>query len=262
MSAGPRKPFVAGNWKMNLTIGQAHDLSAAVAGSAGEFGPAEVVLIPPYTSLCAVKETLRGSSVKLGGQNCFWEEKGAYTGEVSAPMLKEAGCRYVVIGHSERRQHFGETDVSVNKRIRAALKHDLVPIFCLGETLEEREKGRTEERVLGQLAGGLDGLNAEQLSLIITAYEPIWAIGTGKTASPGQAEQVHALIRDELGKKTTQREAACAIILYGGSVKPDNAFSLYGEKDVDGFLVGGASLEAGSFIAIVKEAIRAGRIKQ
>lgn len=262
MSDGPRKPFIAGNWKMNLTIGQARDLCAAVAGSAGEFGQAEVVLIPPYTSLFAAKEILAGSPVRLGAQNCFWEDKGAYTGEVSATMLREAGCRYVVIGHSERRQQFGETDASVNKRIKAALKHGLIPIFCVGETLEEREKGRTEELILGQLSGGLEGLSSGQITLLVLAYEPVWAIGTGKTASPGQAEQVQALIRGQLAKKTTQSEAACAIILYGGSVKPDNAFSLYGEKDIDGFLVGGASLEAGSFLAIIKEAIQAGRVKK
>jgi triosephosphate isomerase len=257
-----RKPCVAGNWKMNLTLGQAGDLASAVVKSGPDIGGAEVVLIPPFTSLPRVKEVLAGSPVKLGGQNCHWEDKGAYTGEISPLMLKEAGCRYVLIGHSERRQYFGETDATVNKKIRAALQHGLSPIFCLGETLAEREQGQTESRIIGQLDGGLEGLTDDEFSQIVIAYEPVWAIGTGRTASPSQAEEVQALIRDRLSKKYGKEISSYAIILYGGSVKPDNAFSLYQEKNIDGFLVGGASLEAGSFITIIKEAIKADRIKQ
>jgi triosephosphate isomerase len=261
MTAGPGKPFVAGNWKMNLTVGQARALASAVAAGGSEFGPAEVVLIPPFTLLCEVRAVTGTGPVSLGAQDCHWEEKGAFTGEVSAPMLVEAGCRYVVVGHSERRQLFGETDLSVNRKLKSALKHGLTPIFCLGETLEERREGRMEERILSQLAGGLDGLDEAALARIVTAYEPIWAIGTGQTATPNQAEAVQALIRDWFLKKLAKR-ATGAIILYGGSVKPDNAFSLYGEKNIDGFLVGGASLEAGSFLGIIKEAVKADRIKK
>jgi len=262
MTPVTRKPCVAGNWKMNLTLGQASDLASAVVKSGPDIGGAEVVLIPPFTSLPRVKGVLEGGPVRLGGQNCHWEDKGAYTGEISPLMLKEAGCRYVLIGHSERRQYFGETDATVNKKIRAALQHDLLPIFCMGETLAEREQGQTEIRIIGQLDGGLEGLTDDEFSQIVMAYEPVWAIGTGRTASPGQAEEVQALIRDRLSKKYGKEISSYAIILYGGSVKPDNAFSLYQEKNIDGFLVGGASLEAGSFITIIKEAIKADRIKQ
>ncbi len=261
MTSGPRKPFVAGNWKMNLTVGQARALASAVAAAGADFGPAEVVLLPPFTLLSEVRPVIEGGPGGLGAQDCHWEEKGAFTGEVSVPMLIEAGCRYVVVGHSERRQLFGETDLSVNKKLKSALKHGLTPIFCLGETLDERKGGSTEQRILSQLEGGLDGLDEAALGRIVTAYEPIWAIGTGQTATPGQAEAVHALIRDWFSKKLAKR-AMSAIILYGGSVKPDNAFSLYGEKNIDGFLVGGASLEAGSFLGIIKEAIKADRIKK
>ncbi len=261
MTAGPGKPFVAGNWKMNLTAGQARALASAVSAAGPDIASAEVVLVPPFTLLSEVRPVIGSGPVKLGAQNCHWEEKGAFTGEVSAPMLIEAGCRYVIIGHSERRQFFGETDLSVNRKLKSALKHGLTPIFCLGETLDERRSGRTEERILSQLQGGLDGLEEEALGRIVTAYEPVWAIGTGLTATPDQAEAVHALIRDWFSKKLAKR-AMSAIILYGGSVKPDNAFSLYGEKNIDGFLVGGASLEAGSFLGIIKEAIKADRNKK
>lgn len=261
MTSGPGKPFVAGNWKMNLTAVQARALASAVAAAGPDIGSAEVVLAPPFTLLSEVRPIIGTSPVKLGAQNCHWEEKGAFTGEVSVPMLLEAGCRYVIIGHSERRQFFGETDLSVNRKLKSALKHGLIPIFCLGETLDERKSGRTEERILSQLQGGLDGLDEEALGRIVTAYEPVWAIGTGLTATPDQAEAVHALIREGFSKRLAKR-AMSAIILYGGSVKPDNAFSLYGEKNIDGFLVGGASLEAGSFLGIIKEAIKADRNKK
>jgi triosephosphate isomerase len=262
MTARLHTPFVAGNWKMNLTLDQARNLTEAVVQAWPGLDPATIVLVPPFTSLAEVYPALEGTSVQLGGQNCHWEDRGAFTGEISPLMLKESGCRYVILGHSERRQYFGETDASVNKRIKAALRHGLSPIFCLGETLEERDAGRTEEKVLAQLAGGLDGLNGREFRQIVTAYEPIWAIGTGRTATPDQAQQVQALIRSTLAKIYGQESGAYAIILYGGSVKPDNAFALYREKDIDGFLVGGASLEAGSFITLIKEAIKAHRLEQ
>ena len=262
MSAAFKKPFVAGNWKMNLDQTQARELAVGVAQAGPDLTGAEVVLIPPFTATAQVREALGHSPVGLGGQNCHWEDKGAFTGEVSAAMLKDAGCGYVLVGHSERRQFFGETDATVNKKLRAVLKNGLCPVFCLGETLAEREEGRTELRVVGQLAGGLEGLTGDEFERVVVAYEPVWAIGTGRTAIPAQAEEVHGLIRRELSKKYGQGVAACAIIIYGGSVKPDNALVLYQEKDIDGFLVGGASLEAGSFITIIKEAIKADRKKQ
>jgi triosephosphate isomerase (TIM) len=262
MSPKPKTPFVVGNWKMHLNLGQSHALAAAVVGAGPGFCGAEVVLVPPFTALGEVGRVVAGGPVKLGAQNCHWAAKGAFTGEVSPSMLKEAGCSYVLVGHSERRQYFGETDKSVNQKLKAALEHGLTPIFCLGETLEEREKSQTDERIMSQLAGGLDGLTDEQSSQIVTAYEPIWAIGTGRTATPGQAEEVHGFIRAELAKRYGKEIAAYAIILYGGSVKPDNAFSLYQEKNIDGFLVGGASLEADSFLRIIKEANNAQKVKQ
>ncbi len=190
-----------------------------------------------------------------------WEDKGAFTGEVSPPMLIDAGCRYVVLGHSERRQLFGETDAGVNRKIMAALRVGLTPIFCLGETLAEREAGRTMDRAGSQLGAGLEGLDAGSVSSLVMAYEPVWAIGTGKTATPAQAQEVHAFLRRSLTETYGNEAASCVIILYGGSVKPDNAFSLFREKDIDGFLVGGASLEASSFLQITKEALRAHKEK-
>jgi len=252
-----RLPFIAGNWKMNLTIPEAKDLASSIAAASVDLPEAELVIIPPFTSLSEVRKTIAGSSVQLGAQDLFWEDQGAFTGEISAPMLKNAGCQYVVIGHSERRQYFGETDLAVNKKISAALKQGLFPIVCIGETLQERERNETMARVALQLRDGLAGLNGDTLAKVIVAYEPIWAIGTGRTATPGQAEEVHAFIRGELSKKHGNSVAACAIILYGGSVKPSNAYTLCLEKNIDGFLVGGASLEASSFIQISREAIKA-----
>ena len=252
-----KPPFIAGNWKMHMTIQEAKLLAAAIIKASLELAEAEIVLIPPFTALRSVKKLAGESPVQLGAQNLFWEEKGAYTGEISAPMLKNVGCRYVVIGHSERRQYFGETDATVNKKIGAALNSKLNPIVCMGETLEEREAGKTMPRVESQIQAGLAGLTPEQFREIIIAYEPIWAIGTGKTATPGQAEEVHAFIREKLAEIYGKEAAFCAIIIYGGSVKPANSYSLFREKNIDGSLVGGASLEADSFIQIIKEAIRA-----
>jgi triosephosphate isomerase len=186
-----------------------------------------------------------------------WEDQGAFTGEVSAPMLKDIGCTYVVIGHSERRQLFGETNETVNKKIKSALSHGLVPIMCLGESLGERESGNTITKIQTQMSEGLEGFDSGQITQIIIAYEPIWAIGTGLTATPNQAQEVHAFIRSYLAEKHGNEVASCAIILYGGSVKPENTYSLLKEKDINGALVGGASLKAESFAEIAKEAIRA-----
>jgi triosephosphate isomerase len=257
-----KHPFIAGNWKMNLTLSEAKDLAKAIVKAASDLRKADLVLAPPFTALGKVKKALKDSPVELAAQNLFWEEKGAFTGEVSAPMLRDAGCRYVIVGHSERRQHFGETDEGVNKKIRAALQTGLFPIFCLGETLAERERGATMDIISRQLDGGLQDIGADEFKSVVLAYEPVWAIGTGKTATPGQAEEVHAHIREKLTPRYGIGPAECAIILYGGSVKPANSFALLSEKNIDGFLVGGASLEAESFIQIAKEAIKACRGKK
>ncbi len=257
MTIDNKRPFIAGNWKMHKTIPEAVELVKALNEAISEPTDAEIVAIPPATALSEVKKALQGSTIKIGAQNFYWEEKGAFTGEVSAPMLKDAGCQYVVIGHSERRQYFGETDETVNKKIRAALAQELIPIVCIGESLEEREKEETIEKVESQINAGLNGLGKEEMSQIITAYEPIWAIGTGLTATPAQAEEVHSFIREKLTEKYGNEIASCAIILYGGSVKPENTCSLLIEQNINGALVGGASLEAGSFIQIVKESIKA-----
>jgi triosephosphate isomerase len=255
-------PFIAGNWKMHLTIPEARDLASKIVRSSLGLLEAEIVIAPPYTALSEVMKVLEGSPVQLSGQDLYWEEKGAFTGEISAPMLKNAGCQYVVIGHSERRQYFGETDRSVNKKMKAALRQDLFPIVCVGESLEEREKGETMAKVARQLEEGLNGLTSKESERVVIAYEPIWAIGTGKTATPAQAEEVHAYIREKLASSYGKDQAGCAIILYGGSVKPANSYALLSEKNIDGFLVGGASLEAESFIQIIKEAIKAFKEKK
>lgn len=257
MNIDNQKPFIAGNWKLHKTIPAAIELVKALDEASMELADAEIVVIPPFTALSEVGKTLQGSTIKIGAQNIFWEEKGAFTGEVSAPMLKDAGCQYAVIGHSERRQFFGETDETVNKKIKAALTHALTPIVCIGESLEEREKGEIIDKVDSQIKAGLDGLGKEEMSEIIIAYEPIWAIGTGLTATPAQAEEVHSFIREKLTEKYGNETATCAIILYGGSVKPDNTYSLLKEQNINGALVGGASLEADSFIQIAKESIKA-----
>jgi triosephosphate isomerase (TIM) len=257
-----KHPFIAGNWKMNLTLSEAEDLAGAIVKAASDLRPADIVLAPPFTALARVKKTLKDSPVELAAQNIFWEEKGAFTGEISASMLQDAGCRYVIVGHSERRQYFGETDEGVNKKIKAALQSDLNPIFCLGETLAERERGATMDIISRQLDGGLQDIAAEAFKSVIIAYEPVWAIGTGRTATPAQAEEVHSHIREKLAQRYGIGPAECAIILYGGSVKPANSFALLSEKNINGFLVGGASLEAESFIRITQEAIRAYKEKK
>jgi len=262
MNIDNKKPFIAGNWKMHKTIPEALDLVKAICEKSSSLEEAELVVIPPFTALNEIKKEIKGSSIRLGAQNLFWEEKGAFTGEVSPLMLKDAGCKYVVIGHSERRQHFGETDEKVNKKIMAALAHELIPIMCIGESLEERKKGETIKKAEMQINEGLKGLSKEETTQIIIAYEPIWAIGTGLTATPAQAEEVHSFIREKLEERYGNEIASCAIILYGGSVKPANTFSLLKEKDINGALVGGASLEANSFIHITEEAIKAYKEKK
>jgi triosephosphate isomerase len=259
MSGTRRGPVVAANWKMHLTRPEARALAERVVAGLTAPGGIRIVLIPPFTALADVGGVLAGTKVGLGAQNLYWEDKGAFTGEVSAPMLRDVGCTHVLVGHSERRRLFGETDEAVNRKVRAALNSDLSPIVCVGETLEEREGGRTTERIDTQLAAGLRALSGQEMERLILAYEPVWAIGTGKTASPAQAEEVHAHIRKRLEEAYGNDRASCAIILYGGSVKPANSYPLFREKNIDGFLVGGASLEADAFAGIIGEVLRADR---
>lgn len=257
-----KKPFIAGNWKMHKNTDESVELVSSIKEAEREITDAEIVVIPPFTALSEVKNTLEGSSIKLGAQNLFWEDKGAFTGEISPVMIQDVGCQYVIIGHSERRQYFGETDESVNKKVKAALAYNLIPIVCIGESLDEREKGETIKKVESQLSRGLQELNKDDVNRLIIAYEPIWAIGTGRTATPSQAEEVHRFIREKLVEKYGNEIAAYVIILYGGSVKPANSYSLLIEENINGALVGGASLEASSFIEIAKEGIRAYREKK
>ena len=243
--------MVAGNWKMHNTVREAVALSLAIKqGSEGVKG-GMVVIAPVYTALASVSEAVRGSHVKLAAQNVFYEEKGAYTGEVAPAMLLDVGCEYVIIGHSERRKYFHETDESVNAKVKKALATGLKPIVCVGETEEEREKGVTEFVVGSQVRKGLYGVAS--LKDIVIAYEPVWAIGTGKNATPQEAEDVHAFIRGLL-EKIYGNEAAAVLILYGGSVTKDNISDLIGMEDIDGALVGGASLKSDSFLGIIKAA--------
>ena len=247
-----RKPFIAGNWKMNLTTREAVTLAKKLVESLAGVTQVEIGIAPVYTVLPAVAAVVRGSNVQLLAQNLFWVDSGAYTGEISGPMLKDAGCSHVIVGHSERRQHFGETDESVNKKLKAAFASGLVPIFCVGETLAEREQGRTFAVVERQVKGGLQDIPATDAAKIVVAYEPIWAIGTGKTATPAQAQEVHAQIRSLLARLYGQELADQVRIQYGGSVKADNIAELMQQPDLDGALVGGASLKADSFTAIVR----------
>ncbi len=238
---------------MNKTAREAAALAAEIRSALGGFSAVECVLCPPFTSLRAVREVVAESVIQLGAQNVHWETSGAYTGEISAAMLLEEGCKYVIVGHSERRQYFGETDETVNRRARAALAAGLSPIVCVGETLAEREAGRTFEVIERQVRAGLAGLVGADWERLVIAYEPVWAIGTGRTATAAQAQEVHALIRRQL--RDLAGDAAERIrIQYGGSVKPENAAELFGQPDVDGGLIGGASLQAASFVAIVRAA--------
>ncbi len=247
-----RKPVIAGNWKMYKLIGDAVATVTELKPLVTNANHCEIVVAPPYTALKAVADRLEGSNIKVAGQNLAPETKqGAHTGEICGDMLKDAGATLVIIGHSERRSMYCDTDEVVNRKIRAASNFDLTPIFCIGESLEERDAGREEEVVATQLERGLAGLTANDLTRIIAAYEPVWAIGTGRTATPEQAQRIHAFIRQWISRHFDQSTAESLRILYGGSVKPENISDLMREADIDGALVGGASLDAGSFAKIV-----------
>jgi triosephosphate isomerase len=251
-----RKTIVAGNWKMYKTIGEAIELANGLKREFFDLSAddIEIVLCPSFTALSEVAEVVIGSNIGVGAQDTSWEPEGAYTGEVSPVMIKDAGCRYVIIGHSERRQYFSETNESVNKKLKAALKHGLTPIVCVGETLAERERGDTFKVLDDHVNNGLAQISKEEMIKIVIAYEPVWAIGTGKTASPAQAQEVHHYIRDLLVKLFDKETAEQVRIQYGGSVKPENIVELMRQPDVDGGLVGGASLKVDSFSPIVKQA--------
>lgn len=249
-----RKPIIAGNWKLNKTIKEAIDLVTLLKREVGDIQSVEIVVCPPYTALSEVSEILAESDIQLGAQDLYWETKGAFTGAVSGNLLKDAGARFVIVGHSERRQFFHETDETVNKKTRAALLARLTPIVCVGETLAERENDKTFQVIGRQLKDGFAGLSAGQMKELVVAYEPVWAIGTGKVATPRQAEEAHVFIRKEIHAAFGEEVARGLRILYGGSVKSDNISQLMQEPDIDGALVGGASLEAVQFSQIVKNA--------
>ena len=251
-----RIPLMAGNWKMNKTVEEAIDLVKQLKGAISGIKEVEVAVAPAFTALHAVSKELKDSTVRLAAQNVFWEEKGAFTGEVSPLMLKEVGCAYVIIGHSERRQFFGETDETVNRRMKMVIAHGMKPIFCIGEMLKEREENRTFSVVERQIEGGLKDIKENEVKTMVIAYEPVWAIGTGKTATPQQAEEVHRFIRQKLERLYSQGMAEAVRIQYGGSVKPENATELLWQPNVDGALVGGACLKVDSFAGIIKAAVR------
>ena len=250
-----RKPLIAGNWKMYKTIEEARELVSHLKRELSDLSEVDIVVCPSFTALESVGKLILGTNIKLGAQDVFYIKEGAFTGEVSPPQLKDCGCDYVIVGHSERRKYFQESNEMINKKIKASLEEGLNPILCVGETLEERETNQTIEVVTNQLEGGLSGIEENQLLKLAIAYEPVWAIGTGKTATPQQAEEVQKFIREWIEKKYSTRSASSLRILYGGSIKPNNIKELIKEEDIDGALVGGASLDASSFIAIVKDAL-------
>jgi triosephosphate isomerase len=247
-----RTPTIAGNWKMNKTIDEAVAFAKAFRPLAADVEGVEIGLAAPFPQLAPLAEALKGSNVGIGAQDVYWEASGAFTGEISPGMLLDAGCAFTLVGHSERRQFFGETNETVNRKCRAALAAGLSVIVCVGELLEEREAGRTNEVVKDHVANGLAGFSEAEMAKVTIAYEPVWAIGTGKTATPDQAQEVHAFIRGLLAEMFGKQAAEATRIQYGGSVKPANAAELLGQPDIDGALVGGASLEAESFIEIVR----------
>jgi triosephosphate isomerase (TIM) len=253
-----RKTIIAGNWKMYKTIGQAIELANGLKRELFKIDPEniDIVICPVFTALSEVSEVISESNIKLGAQDIYWEDEGAFTGEVSSPMIKDAGCSFVIIGHSERRQYFHETNESVNKKVKAALKHGLTPIMCVGETLAEREKDKTFDVLKDHVNNGLAGLTEQDALNIVIAYEPVWAIGTGKTATPAQAQEAQKYIRDLLIKLYNKDTASSIRIQYGGSVKPENTEELMQQPDVDGALVGGASLKVESFSEIIKKACK------
>ncbi len=247
-----RTPIIAGNWKLYKTVGEAVELVKELLAGLEDVSGREVVVCPPFTALYAVRPLLVGTRVGLGAQNLYHEPQGAFTGEISAGMLSDVGCNYVIIGHSERRQYFGETDEGVNRKIRAALGAGLTPIVCVGELKSERDQGQAEAVVGRQISGGLTGLSAAEAARLVVAYEPVWAIGTGDTATPEDAQAMHAAIRAMLGGQFGAEVAAGMRIQYGGSVKPDNIDELMACPDIDGALVGGAALKAASFLRIIQ----------
>ncbi len=254
MNTMKRRPILAGNWKMNHNVNVTRDTVTELRASLSDIDDVDIVVCPVFTSLAVAAAAAEGSVIHVGAQNVHWAASGAFTGEVSAGMLTEIPVRYVVIGHSERRQYFGETDENVNKRLRAALDHDLIPIVCVGEVLEQRQAGETESVVSAQIAGCLDELSKDDMLKTVIAYEPVWAIGTGVTATPAQAQDVHAFIRKRVAQQFDKAVADVVRIQYGGSVKPGNVAELMAEPDIDGALVGGASLKAADFSALVKAA--------
>lgn len=247
-----RKKLIAANWKMYKTADQTREFFSAFLPMVKDHDRDEMVVCPPFVNIAAALEAARGSRIGIGGQNMFWETEGAYTGEVSAAMLKGAGCTHVIIGHSERRQYFAETDDTVNRKLEVALEAGLTPIVCVGEVLEEREAGITEDVLRRQCMRAFQGISAKKAARLVIAYEPVWAIGTGKTATPQIAADAHLVIRAETANAFGQEFSEALRILYGGSVKPDNAKALMSETEIDGALVGGASLDPKNFAAIVK----------
>jgi triosephosphate isomerase len=249
-----RIPFIAGNWKMFKTVQEAVFFTKEFRGLVKDVADVEIVLAPPFTAVHAVAEAARNSNIGVAGQDLYWEREGAFTGEVSGPMLREAGAEYVIVGHSERRRLFGDTDALVNRKVNAALAASLTPIVCIGETLDERQRGETLDVLDRQIRDGLDALPAEQVAELVVAYEPVWAIGTGRTATASQAGEAHAHIRTRLRQWFGADAAERCHVIYGGSVKPDNIRELVSEPDVDGGLVGGASLDVRSLAEIVVRA--------
>lgn len=255
MNSKVRKPIIAGNWKMHKTLEEGEKLVNLLKRQLYDMEDIDIVICPPFTHLAYIADMLESSNILLGAQDMHWEEEGAYTGEISGPMLKSAGCKFVLIGHSERRQFFGETNETVHKKLTSALNNGLTPIVCIGENLKQREERVTFDLISEQLELGLKALQPERLKEIIIAYEPVWAIGTGKVATSEQAQEVHRYIRDWLSKNYGSTLAQEVRIQYGGSVKPDNIAGLMAQKDIDGALVGGASLDADSFSAIVRKSV-------
>jgi triosephosphate isomerase (TIM) len=249
-----RIPVIAGNWKLYKKTGDALELVRELVQLAGNNSDIEIIVAPSFTVLGKVSDFLAGSRIAVAGQDCFWQEEGAFTGEVSPGMLADAGCSHVLIGHSERRQYFGETDETVNRKVKAALQAGLSVILCVGETLEERESGETFPVIERQITDGLRDISAERLRKIVVAYEPVWAIGTGRTATDEQAQEAHSFIRTLLANLYSGLDADTTRILYGGSVKPENIGNLMSRPDIDGALVGGASLSAESFASIIRNA--------
>ncbi len=255
-----RPKIIAGNWKMFKTLDESKDLINGIKSKLTfPLGNTKAIVCPPYTSLSLVQSLVEGSPLALGAQNMYLEDEGAFTGEISPKMLCAVGCTYVILGHSERRQYFGETNEFINKKARKALASGLVPIICVGETLEQREKNITDQIVTAQIKGVLKEINSAEVENLIIAYEPVWAIGTGKTATPAQAQEVHLLIRKIIGQTFSWATAERVVVQYGGSVKPDNSRELLSQPDIDGALVGGACLKAESFIAIVENAVLTSR---